>query len=71
MDEDDFAGLEDFLPDFLPDGAVPTHGLVVIEYLDVDGDTQYSYESLGNPRQAESLGLLDVAGRMIWDGDDE
>lgn len=71
MGDDDFAGLEDFLPDLLPEGAIPTHGLVVIEYLDANGETEYRYEALGDPRQAESLGLLDVAGRMIWDGDDE
>lgn len=67
VEEDDFAGLEDFLPEALPDGAVPLAGVVVIEYVTPEGDTEHVYETLGDVRIVHALGLIEVGKFLLLD----
>jgi hypothetical protein len=65
--DDDFAGLEAFSPDLLPDGAIPTNGVIVVEYLTPEGETEHVYETLGDTRIIHVIGLLEVGKLLVWD----
>jgi hypothetical protein len=64
--DDDFAGLETFSPDLLPEGAIPTNGVVVVEYLTPEGETEHVYETLGDTRVIHVIGLLEVGKLLVW-----
>lgn len=66
MSDDDFEALETFLPDLLPEGAVPTIGVVLVEFLNSDGETEHSYETLGDVRVINAIGLCEVGKLMLW-----
>ena len=65
--EDDFAGLEDFLPDVLPDGTVPVCGIVIVEYVTPKGETEHVYQELGDASQVQMLGLLEIGKRLVFE----
>lgn len=69
--DDDFAGLEDFLPELLPEGAVPLAGVVVIEFANAEGETEHAAEILGDVRVVQALGLCEVGKQLLWDSMDE
>lgn len=66
MADDDFAGLEAFLPDLLPEAAIPTNGVVVVEYLTPEGETEHAYVTLGDTRIIHAVGLLEVGKLLVW-----
>jgi hypothetical protein len=65
--DDDFDGLEAFLPDLLSDDAIPTNGIVVVEYLTPEGETEHAYVVLGDTRIVHAIGLLEVGKLLVWD----
>jgi len=64
---DDFTGFEVFLPDTMPEGSIPVHAVVVIEYINKDGETEHAYETLGDARAIHAIGLLEAGKLMLWD----
>lgn len=42
----------------LPDDAVPTEAVVVLSYIDADGDPAVGHATIGNPLLVTALGLL-------------
>lgn len=42
----------------LPDDAIPTEAVVVLSYIDRDGDSAMGHATIGNPLLITALGLL-------------
>lgn len=51
---DPFANLRDLIPD----GAMPTYGVRIVEFFDDDGHAHYEYAIDGEARTVAVLGLL-------------
>jgi hypothetical protein len=66
-EQDDFAGLETFIPDLLPEGAVPLGGVVVVEYATAEGETEHAFQVLGDVRRVQAFGLLEVGKWLMFD----
>jgi hypothetical protein len=66
-DEDDFDGIERFLPELLPEGSIPVAAVIVAEYLDAEGETQHAIETIGEVRTIHAVGLLSIGTLMLWD----
>jgi hypothetical protein len=71
VEQDDFAGLEAVAPDLLPNGAVPMHGVVLLEYVDSEGETDHAYHVLGDVRVVHLLGLLETAKWLVLNDAEE
>lgn len=66
--EDDFAAIRDFVPE----GGFPVAGVLILEYIDPDGDTRHAFEALGSQRVVDSLGLFEIGKAIVLsDADDE
>ena len=66
-EQDDFAGLEAFLPDLLPDDAIPVGSVLILEYLTPEGDTEHAYTVLGDIQRVHAFGLFEVGKWLMFD----
>lgn len=71
VEPDGFEGIEKFAPELIPEGAVPTHGIIAVEYVTAEGVTHHTYQLLGEARVVEALGLLSIAGLQLWDATED
>lgn len=67
MPDDDFDAIEKFLPELLPDGAIPISGVLVVEFLNEEGETEHTFLTLGGTRVIHAIGLLETGKLMLWD----
>jgi hypothetical protein len=56
MEEDDFSGVADLIPD----GAVPIHSVRIVEFLDEEGEPQLRFKVDGDVRLATTIGVLAI-----------
>lgn len=69
---DDFlVGEEEFITNFLPDGALLSAVITAVSYLDADGEPCISYYTNTDSASFEIIGLLEKLKYSILSGTDE
>lgn len=50
----------------VPEGAVPEYGIVVVSYLDSEGEPKFGIQTCGDGNYTSIVGLMQMAGHYLF-----